>query len=87
MALWVAALTLCGVGMATAPTMEMRESSQKAIHWVCTAFGVSNLGYKGPQHTPFQGVGQGNSAGPTTWALTSALLLSIVAIQGFGVNL
>ena len=79
-------MALCQVSIAIAPTVEMMETSQKVVHWVHTAFGVSNLGCKGPQSAPFQGVGQGNGARPAMWVLISAILLSIMAFQGFGPN-
>ena len=62
------------------------ETLQKAGHRVATSFGTSRQSYGQHRRTPFQGIGQGNGAGPATWALISALLLAIMSSQGFGLN-
>jgi hypothetical protein len=56
------------------------------IAHVITAFGESNRRYRGT-HRPLQGVGQGNGAAPAIWAVISAVLLSIMRDEGFGLNL
>ena len=75
------------MGISESATVEMMETLQKAKHRVCTAFGTSSKLYGGTRFTLFQRIGQGNGAGPTIWALISALLLNIIALQGFGLNL
>ena len=85
--LWIAALAFRRVGVDQSVTYEMMESLQKATHKVATAFGTSSKGYKSRTRNPFQGIGQGNGAGPATWELISALILSIMAQQGFGINI
>jgi hypothetical protein len=53
---------------------------QKAVHHVCSAYGVSKRSYGGKHRGPFQiplhGIGQGNGAGPAIWAVISTILLN-----------
>jgi hypothetical protein len=84
--LWIAALCLLRVGVAPAARQEMMETLQTAWHHINTAFGDSSRRY-GCQFPPLQGVGQGNGAGPAIWALISAVLLTIMRAQGFGLNI
>jgi hypothetical protein len=84
--LWIAALCLLRVGVARSATDEMMLTLQKALHFINTAFGDSDLHY-GLTSPPLQGAGQGNGAGPAIWALISAVLLSIMRQQGFGLNI
>jgi hypothetical protein len=84
--LWITALCLLRVGVARSTTDEMMLILQKARHFINTTFGNSDTSY-GCTSPPLQGVGQGNGAGPAIWALISAVLLSIMRTQGFGLNI
>jgi hypothetical protein len=84
--LWLAALALRRVGLHIGPTLEMMFTLQHAVHTVNTAFGDSTDTYGGSNLPPHQGAGQGNGAGPTIWAVISAILLTIMRNLGFGLN-
>ena len=59
-------------------TFEMFKTLQKAWHYIATAYGESTKRYGGKRWLPLQGVGQGNGAGPTIWAVISAMLIAIM---------
>jgi hypothetical protein len=56
---------------------------QKMQHFIRTALGVSTTSFKGVD-VPFQGLGQGNGAGPPGWAVVSAPIINMVRAAGFG---
>jgi hypothetical protein len=56
---------------------------QKMQHFIGTAVGVSSTSFKG-MDVPFQGLGQGNGAGPTGWAVVSAPIINMVRAAGYG---
>jgi hypothetical protein len=64
----------------------MMNTLQQAVHRINTAYGDSSSTYGGSNDPPHQGVGQGNGAGPTIWAVISAILLTIMQDLGFGLN-
>jgi hypothetical protein len=53
------------------PLLSMLIPLQKMNHFIGTAFGDSLSSFRGVD-IPFQGLGQGNGAGPTRWAVVSA---------------
>jgi hypothetical protein len=58
---------------------------QNARHQVRTGYGDSSSSYRGlGHHTPMHGIGQGNGAGPVTWAVLSSLLLNLLRSKAFG---
>jgi hypothetical protein len=52
-------------------------------HFIATAFGVSTTSFSGGE-VLFQGLGQGNGAGPTGWAIVSAPIINMVCTAGYG---
>jgi hypothetical protein len=83
----VATLAIRQLGMSAAPILSMFATLQQATHRVSTAFGISKSSYGGKRDVPLQGVGQGNGAGPTIWAVISTILIAAMATQGHGFNL
>jgi hypothetical protein len=58
---------------------------QNETHQVRTGFGDSILYYGGSKWLfPLRSIGQGNGAGPATWAVVSTPLLNLLPKQGFG---
>jgi hypothetical protein len=55
-------------------------------HFIGTTFGVSDTSFNGGE-IPFQGLGQGNRAGPTGWAVVSAPIINMVCAAGYGATL
>jgi hypothetical protein len=84
--LWIAALASLRLGLGKGPVQEMMNTLQQAVHRINTAYGDSSSTYGGSNDPPHQGVGQGNGAGPTIWAVISAILLTIMKDLGFGLN-
>ena len=56
-------------------------------HRVQTGYGESSEYYSHPSLEPFQGVGQGNGAGPAIWAAVSSPLLEFLDSRGRGIRL
>jgi hypothetical protein len=57
---------------------------QKMNHFIgSTTFGIFLMSFKGVD-VPFQGLGQGNGAGPTCWAVVSAPIINMVCHAGYG---
>ena len=63
----------------------MTKTLQSARHDITTAFGISTDNHFTTTQ-PHQGSGQGNGAGPTIWVMISAILLTIMRDEGFGLN-
>lgn len=80
-----AALTMRKLGLPKVVVTTMFEVVRSMAHYVSTGFGISNFTYSHPQSDPFQGVGQGNGAGPAIWAAVSAPLLEYLNSRGRGV--
>jgi hypothetical protein len=65
----------------------MFEILQRAKHHVSTAFGVSDESRGGVRRNPpLEGVGQGNGAGPATWAVIRTVITAAMATHGHGFN-
>ena len=63
----------------------MFSTLQDLEHKIRTAYGDSDITYGGPLWTvPVQGVGQGNGAGPTLWAIISSPVLEVLRSEGYG---
>ena len=77
------ALRRWGVPKQVAITMFDVVSSM--VHLVQWGFGESTQSYSHPINDPFQGVGQGNGAGPAIWTAVSAPLLEFLESRGRGV--
>ena len=83
--LWVASLALQRIGLSSTAAFAMTNTLQSATHNIKTAYGESNQQYTSTW-PPLQGSGQGNGAGPTIWVMISAILLTIMKEEGFGLN-
>ena len=84
---WVASLCLRRMGLQKEPSFEMFITIQKAWHRIATAYGESTGKYGGDRDIPLQGAGQGNGAGPTIWAVISAVLISVMRRYGHGISI
>ena len=84
---WIAALCLRRNGLQKEPSFEMFITLQKAWHCIATAYGESTSRYGGDRTTPLQGVGQGNGAGPTIWAVISTVLIAVMRCYGHGISI
>jgi hypothetical protein len=56
---------------------------QKMKYFIGSAFGVSTTSFTGDA-VPFQGLGQGNGAGLTGWAVASAPIINMLCTAGYG---
>jgi hypothetical protein len=56
---------------------------QKMNHFIWSAFDISDTSFPGGD-APFQGLGQGNGAGPTGWAVVSSPITNMVRAAGYG---
>jgi hypothetical protein len=76
----VASLCLQRAGIPKAPIISMFTTLQKLRHYVRTAYGDSETFFLASDIHPvaFQGVGQGNGAGPQVWALVSSAILDML---------
>ena len=86
----VASLALQRMGVPKAPIKAMLTTLQDMVHTCRTVFGDSLEQYGGkvwavPLSPPPQGLGQGNGAAPTIWALVSTPLLDQLRAAGHGV--
>ena len=63
----------------------MMNTLQSATHDINTAFGISIEKYFTTK-PPNQGSGQENGAGPTIWVMISAILLTIMRDNGYGLD-
>jgi hypothetical protein len=70
---WVTIVCLMRLGMPYEPILSMFETLQSDL--IATAFGISSSIYRRFSWPPLQGMGQGNGAGPTIWAMISAALI------------
>jgi hypothetical protein len=78
-----AILCMLRLGCPLGPILSMFITLQKMQHFIGTAFGVSSTSFTGGD-VPFQGLGQGNGAAPTGWAVVSAPIINMVRAAGFG---
>ena len=83
--LWIASLALQRIGLRKEAAFSMTNTLQYATHDINTAFGISIEKYF-PTDPPNQGSGQGNGAGPTIWVMISAILLTIMRDNGYGLD-
>jgi hypothetical protein len=71
------------LGCPLGPVLSMYTTLQNMHHFIGTAFGVSTTCFSGGE-VPFQGLDQGNGAGPTGWAIVSAPIINMVRAAGYG---
>jgi hypothetical protein len=77
----VAALAMRARGVPAGPIVCMFNTLQEMTHYVRTVYGDSELSFQSKeQHEEsiIQGVGQGNGAGPTIWAVVSSPVLDML---------
>ena len=82
----IASLALQRLGMPPGPVTCMLVTIQDFEHHVRTTFGDSESVLVNSDGTPFQGICQGNGAGPTIWVAVSAPLLDMMRNAGHGVK-
>jgi hypothetical protein len=83
----IASLAMRCMGVMVNPIKSMFATLQAASHKIPTAFRVSNKTYGSGRDPPFQGLGQGNGAGPSGWAVISTPLINMMRKAGFGFSL
>jgi Reverse transcriptase (RNA-dependent DNA polymerase) len=84
----VASLCLQRIGCPKPVVITMFETIQNLRHHVRSQYGDSELFYQAKQGTlPIQGLGQGNGAGPTIWALISTPVLNMLRTHGYGIKI
>lgn len=83
----IATLAIWRTGMPAEPVRSMFETLQLAEHQVTTAHGISKQTYGKHQRPPYQGVGQGNGAGPAIWAVISTVIIAMMTTSGHGLHL
>ena len=86
-----AALALFSIGIPHARIHSMFESIQKMIHRIRTAFGDSDIMYRGEDIGDWvnkpQGVLQGNTAGSDIWSALSSVKFKLLHSRGFAENI
>jgi hypothetical protein len=83
----VASLAIRRTGMPAEPVRSMFSTLQQAAHRVTTAYGISEQTYGTNLAEPYQGVGQGNGAGPAIWAVISTVVISMMSTAGHGFHI
>ena len=61
-----------GVGL----LVSMHSALSYTTLYICTGYGDSRMHYGGTNDTPFEGIGQGNGAGPAGWLAVRSVLLA-----------
>jgi hypothetical protein len=82
----IAALSFLRQGAPRSAVLSLLKTLQKARHKIRTGFGISKSTYGGNLSPPIQGLGQGNGAAPTGWALISTPLINMMRTAGFGLQ-
>jgi hypothetical protein len=84
----IASLCLQRIGCSKPAATSMFETLQHLRHHVRTQYGDSLWYYEAKQDgLPIQGLGQGNGAGPTIWALISTPVLNMLRSHGYGIKI
>jgi hypothetical protein len=83
----IASLAIWRTGMPAEPVRSMFDTLQKAEHRVTTVYRISGKMYGKNRKMPFQGVGQGNGAGPAIWAVISTVIIAMITTAGHGFQL
>jgi Reverse transcriptase (RNA-dependent DNA polymerase) len=84
----VASLCMQRIGCPAPAVHTMFETLQNLRHHVRTRYGDSLASYNASDaDIPIQGLGQGNGAGPTIWALISTPVLNLLRTHGFGIKI
>ena len=83
--LWIVSLALHRIGLSAEAEFSTTNTLQSATYDIATVFGIFIDKYF-PTTPPHQGSGHGNGVGPTIWLIISALSLTIMQDEGFGLN-
>jgi hypothetical protein len=84
----VASLCMQRIGCPKPVVITMFETLQNLRHHVRSQYGDSTIFYEAKQGSiPIQGLGQGNGAGPTIWALISTPVLNMLRTHGYGIKI
>ena len=79
-------LSMRRVGVPVEPILCMFKTIQEMEHYVRTVYGQSSISTGGHLWlVPPHGVGQGNGAGPSIWAVVSTPVLDLMKAEGFGI--
>ena len=81
----IASLCMQRMGLPDGPIVYMFTTLQNMEHHIRTIYGDSDNGFSGTLWAvPWQGVGQGNRAGPQIWAVVSTPVLNMLQAEGCG---
>jgi hypothetical protein len=84
----IVALAFRRIGIPKQPTECMLQCIQEMKHYIRTSYGDSKHSYSSKDAAiPFQGILQGNGAGPTIWVLVSTPLLNMMRKADNGAHL
>jgi hypothetical protein len=84
----VASLCMQRIGCPKPAVHSMFQTLQHLRHHVRTRYGDSTTSYDAAaSDIPIQGLGQGNGAGPTIWALISTPVLNLLRTHGYGIKI
>ena len=83
--LWIVSLALQRIGLSQEAVFSMTNTLQFATHDINTMFGIS-IEKNFPTDPPNQGSRQGNGAGSIIWVMISAILLTIMRDNGYGLD-
>ena len=82
----IASLALQRLGMPIQPINCMLVTIQEFKHHIRTAHGTSESALENDSNISFQGICQGNGAGPTIWVAVSAPLIEMMRNAGHGIT-
>jgi hypothetical protein len=79
---WIATLCLLCFGINWGSILSPFNTLEQAEHLICMAFGDFSETFKlALVLHPYQGVGQGNAAGPAIWVVISALIMAMMHVR------
>ena len=81
----IALICMRRAGLGKEPCYLMLGSLEELQHHIRTVYGDSETSYTGLA-LPFQGIFQGNGAGPTIWLVVSVPIIEMLKAQGFGLK-
>jgi hypothetical protein len=79
----IATICMPRVGVTKQSCLMMFGTFAKAEHYIRTTYGNSSTSYR-CLRIPFQGINQGNGAGPGIWLLVSIPIINMLKAAGFG---
>jgi hypothetical protein len=81
----IATICMRRVGVSKQTCLMMFATLAQAKHYIRTNYGDSEKAYSCIE-IPFQGIYQGNGAGPGIWLLVSIPIINMIKSAGFGFN-